>query len=347
MMHHKEQRFACLLLAALALCAVAAEADESDEASRRAMEQRLKARAETWWRGRDRLVRNCPQCQGVGQVRWGRRIVQCPKCDGRKKIVDADTWRLLFYEMRSPAWRLRDTARDEATRAYKSASDGQRPADIDRWKIDRTELVGERHGRVWVLEDRDTTARPQDWILAEEGGKADWWLLDPAVDGAFPIGSQVSSRPEDGVAASPFDLVSTSVPSPEEGADVAAALAGVNIPWDLAETGASGNTLILALQPKKGVKGSDARNAVPGSAVAAVRALLAGPSRWKGVLLHFRTPFRDRLGRVEALPYFSGYLDRETFGQVVWANLSEEERPRVLAWRQHAPPADGDWKPWD
>lgn len=157
----------------------------------RVLRGKLRSRASEWWRYRKKLAMRCPQCKGVGQVRWrrGRRrvLVDCPKCDGHKMHVDKDVYRRCFYDMRSPAFRLQEGVRARVTQEYLKAKQGQPfPVVIKRYVLKKIEIVDATHGIVWIEKNKDSVARPQEWIQAEEVGKsAKWYLYDPEADGAW------------------------------------------------------------------------------------------------------------------------------------------------------------------
>jgi hypothetical protein len=59
--------------------------------------------------------------------------VKCPKCDGHKRYVDADRWRLLYYEMRSPDFRLQEGIRDRLEDEFRKVRATDWPTIIKNW----------------------------------------------------------------------------------------------------------------------------------------------------------------------------------------------------------------------
>ena len=190
----------------------------TEEAVRKAR-IKLRKRAAAWWRYRKRLAMRCPQCKGAGKVPWrrGRRrvIVDCPKCDGHKMYVAKDEFRRCFYDMRSPAFRRQEGVQDKVTAEFVAAREGRpRPVVLQRYKIEKIEIVDATHGIVWVERNKEDVARPQEWIVAEEPGeKPTWYLYDAGADGPWPSDEAPPEEPAPDV--DPPDPVPQPVLPPE------------------------------------------------------------------------------------------------------------------------------------
>jgi hypothetical protein len=185
----------------------------------RVLRTKLRRRAAEWWRYRKTLAMRCPQCKGAGKVRWrqGRRrvIVDCPKCDGHKMFVDKDEYRRCFYDMRSPAFRMQEGIQNRVTKEFVAAKEGRPfPQILDRYKLEKIEIVDASHGLVWVEKNKESVARPQEWVWSEEVGKSTtWFLYDAQADGPWP--SAEACEPAPPPAAEPERPAPTPAPPPE------------------------------------------------------------------------------------------------------------------------------------
>ena len=163
-----------------------------DEAEITRLKGKVRSRAAAWWRYRKPMATICPQCKGNGKVRWrqGRRrvLVDCPKCDGHKRYIDKDDYRHCYYDLRSPAFRLQEGVQARVTEAFIAAREGNpAPVIVTSYSIQDIEIVDTEHAIVHVEQNGDSVARPQRWVLAEEGRKpATWFFYDPAADGPWP-----------------------------------------------------------------------------------------------------------------------------------------------------------------
>lgn len=296
----------------------------------RALEERAKA----WWSDRRKLVGSCPQCIGSGKVRWRRQWMDCPKCDGRKRYVPPDVYRRLFYEVRSPAFRLMDGIRDKVEAAYKEANGSAWPMDVNRFRIERVVLVDPTRGEAWVAENDDTTARPQRWIWAEEKGKGSWWLWDEGADGAWP--SAASAAPAAEAAGAPLSLM--------ESADLEAAFKGLStLGHTLAGAARTGSTLLLTLDTKPVGGGIDLNARATPDLRSIGKALWSGPSPWSEIRWTFRARYRDRFGGVEPRAYLTARILRADFERIRWENLTPEEQLALFAPEN---PAHEGWTLW-
>jgi len=194
-------RLVCLALVALFVAAtplrtIRAEEEQippgMTESHFKSLRGKLRKRSAEWWRYRKKLAQRCPQCKGAGKVRWRRRrrieLVDCPKCDGFKMHVDKDVYRRLFYDMRSPEFRMQEDIRAKVTAEFVQAKEGKPfPVVLKRYAVKKIEVVDATHGIVYVERNKDSVARPQQWVWSEEPGKsATWFLYDVEADGAWP-----------------------------------------------------------------------------------------------------------------------------------------------------------------
>ena len=131
------------------------------------------------------------------RVRRRIQLVDCPKCDGFKMHVDKDVYRRLFYDMRSPEFRMQEEIRAKVTAEYVKAKEGHPfPVVIKRYKVAKIEVVDATHGIVYVEKNKDSVARPQEWVWSKEPGKSStWFLYDAQADGAWPSPEDVAPEP--------------------------------------------------------------------------------------------------------------------------------------------------------
>jgi hypothetical protein len=323
-----------VVLAALCRPATGEDAPKPKPAPEEAARlKRLKARAETWWNARKGLVKTCDRCGGVGRIRWGRQIRECPECDGRKRKVPADVYRKLYYDMRSPAFRLQDGIQARVEDEYKVANGGQWPMDVDRFKITEQSLVDATHGVVLVIENKDTVARPQRWVWADEKeDKGEWWLWDETADGPWP--------------AQKAEAISLAPPEPltdEEGRFTRECLDGVGLQHTIADMKKRGTTLVLSLEvgsvPGGTALGDVAIQDLRGSA----KAVLKPAQRWEAVEWSLLAKWRDAYGQVEAKPYMTAVLTKAAFDKIRWENLEPHEQLALFAPKYPEYPG---WKIW-
>jgi hypothetical protein len=317
------------LLVVICCCALAASlrAEESPADPEIATRTRaLKARAETWWTARKKMVGKCSQCGGQGKIRWHRGIHDCPKCDGRRRHMPADVYRRLNLEMKSPAFRLKEGAREKMEADYRTCLAGAWPPEIDKFKIEKVELVDKDHGLVYVVENADSVSRPQRWVWAEEKAKGDWWLYEAHADGPWPGGE---GGPAPALAGAPL--------SPSDAKEVADALGGVRLIHELKGTAAWKRTLLMVFETKPDFPGGNTVGPVAADFRAAGKALWAGPSAWEALHWTFRAKFRDKFGAVEMKTYLVAMILRKDFDKIVWDNLTAEEQVKLFApdWKQY------------
>lgn len=327
---------AAVLVSALSMVAAEGPASAPAGVDLAARARSLRSTADAWWAQRRKLGVVCFQCRGTGQVLYKRAVHTCPKCDGRKRVVPADVYRTIWYEMRSPAFRAQEGVRQRMEQEYKQAlSDGV--PEVFQSKVERHELVDATHGLVHVTENKDTTARPQRWIWAEEPGKKPgWWLWDAGADGEWPEPEQVA----------PASDVQPGEPLlPQEAASFAEVLRGVsNLGHKVQGHAKRGTVLLLTL---------DSGPQPPGTLLEGVavedwrllgRALWAGPSVWTAIEFTMRARHRDRFGAVEHRPYLRGRIGVEDFRRIRWENLAIPERLALFSPERLAPPEG--WTLW-
>lgn len=327
----------CLSLACAGTPDARAEDESCSEAELGRRKAKLRPRASEWWRTRKRLVFVCPQCKGQGKVRYRRRrVVDCPKCDGNRKVVDAKRYRKLFYDMRSPAFRSREGIQDRLTREYESARTGSPwPEEITKYHIDEVELVGERHGLVYVERNREDVAKPQRWVWAEdEKGRCHWCLWDEAADGpwARQSGSAAGEADDDPPLAAPPEIRRLVV-------EMLEASLTAFVPREVL---IRGDTLWLRLLQRPGADPEEGTALIGSDGVALVRALFPVVTH-ASIRADWYLNWRDDLGRTEIRPRWTSTLGREKHDVAVWENLSESEQTQVLQWSTHT--HDG-WIPW-
>lgn len=281
---------------------------------------RLKSRATEWMNARKSLVVQCWNCEGTGSVRQlsGGRVVRstCSGCKGAGKRYSKELGRKVLYEMRSPAWRARPTAQDEAGQNFASwkLSDSALVAPTT-WRWDHAELVDDTHGLVFAFEGEDPTAKSSRWILVTDAGRSSsWYLWTEEPDGAWP---------EPGTLA---DTKFGPIPKLRSLA-LEAAIEKVTAANRPAEKGESERVLRLVLAPpEKAPPEASSTDVVRRDAIAYVRGIWgAMPTDYATIQMTFMATWQDRFGEREQRPAWQVSMDWVTFSRIRWENLTDEQ----------------------
>ncbi len=143
----------------------------------------LKDRAGKWARLLRGCTNPCDLCDGRGTL----RAAKCPRCLGRTVIFNSNL-RHAYMDMRSPAWRNRQEAREEFENYYRRVLHGQTPSPfLQDYVIRDATLIDETHGVASIV-DHGTTPTQTKWIWASEQAfpKGTWYLYTEGVDGSWP-----------------------------------------------------------------------------------------------------------------------------------------------------------------
>lgn len=273
---------------------------------------KLKSRVTDWGNTRASLVTTCGVCSGSGRTDYfaGARIIPrtCSKCGGDGKSYSVNGGRKLLYEMRSPTWRKRPSAKDEAGAAFKQWKISEAAAVAPRsWRLDRLELVTKRHAIAWTFAGSDSTSSALFWIWDEN----QWWIWTEVADGPWP------TAPE----AGPDAVKESESLGKLEGIVVMSAVEKALAVAKLASKGKIGTTLILTLdygEADREVLGQAATDAM-----ALTRSIYAAmPTEWTEVRMVFTGLWQDRFGARERGPFATTSIAAETFRKIRWENLS-------------------------
>ena len=185
------------------------------EPERKRRLRELRKQANRWHAHRKRFPTTCHHCHGRGTVlvlrarlpqptsyeerldaarankrksRLGGWVpIKCPTCKGQKKYVSEKSYMKIYYEMRSPAFRLRKGSRDEVAALLEKARTTELPRRIRYASYKKGELVDPDHAIAWYRFDGDPTWRPTRWIWRADGGrKSTWYAYHSEVDGPWP-----------------------------------------------------------------------------------------------------------------------------------------------------------------
>ena len=276
----------------------------------------LKARVVEWYEARKGLLREkCPRCAGFGGgPTTNQRWVNCPRCEGRKSVLATKAYRKLFFDMRSPAWRARATAQDEATAAYLRADRADVPPRefIAKYQVDRVEVDG-AGGTAWALENDDPLAHESHWIWARDPktNKDDWWVHTPETDGAWP---PALAAAEEGLAL--------------ESADAVAVRQRVGLAvkkHDVRAATRVRDVLLVGLYDKKAADETTLREGGEEDAIAATRAAFEAVPWASALRVDLVARFRDKFGKVRLRPYRRLVITRAEFEKIHLDNLKRDE----------------------
>lgn len=306
-------------------------------AEQRALADKLRTRVTEWCNARKQLSQAvCDTCRGWGQVQEKMgRIVTCPTCDGRKVAIRRAAFRKVAYEMKSPAWRSQDRARELAGEAYDAANRSSTASGFLRsFRIDRVELVGAEHGIAWVFEGTDTVARESRWVLSIEPSTktAAWFIYDASVDGPWPPDAPPPSAEETPPEPLP-QLLDILVQSAMKG------FSGAHTPDSRARVG---RRLVLRLRHAGPPDARVLRAEVRDDAIALFRMLFERmKSDWDAIQLEFTALWQDRFGAREWRPVWVVSLDADTYRRIHFQNLDADA---TFALFDAAPKSHDGWK---
>lgn len=313
----------------------------------RALIAKLKTRATEWFTARKGLVLRCPTCDGSGSTSYlaGGRAVRrpCGSCGGDGKKLSTVQGRKVFYDLRTPQWRLRETAQQEADAEYRAQAAKLRVAS---WRIDRAELVGEKHGIVYTYEGKDSVARPTRWVLASEGTKPLQWFVWMAVSDEPWPGDVADAPGAQGPAPMGSDAGDGVLPVGEPTLEDLPELQGILLDGLLERTATTyrtkerkkaGRTLVLRLEMRDVPVERVMRQTVRTDSITFVRAIFpAMPADWDAIHLVYTTLWQDRFGERKRMPFANVSLTAETFGRMRWGNLTEDAAWELFSTKEEA-----------
>lgn len=273
--------------------------------------ERLKDRALEWMNARRQMLITCPTCDGYGATRWQR---PCGSCGGSGRKYAKDSGRKVFHDMRSPAWRARASAKDEAGQEFGALKIGDAATVSPKsWRWVSGELVDDTHGLSVIVEGSGTAVTTRRWVLATENGRATWFLWTEVADGPWPAGRAAPEEPAPEPLPKPLEL------------ELTAALHKTPATYRPRRMEQAAGVLVLTLAPPDGPKRPTDATIVT-DAIAYARAVLGGfPSQWTAVRLRFLARFQDRFGERSDLPVWRAGMDAETYRKVRWENLTETQ----------------------
>lgn len=314
---------------------------------------RLKSRAKRWWNMRRRLAYKCPMCKGTGlviqyQTRPARRTrVRCTQCDGRLYYVNPKRYRLLYFDMRTPAFRGKTGAEDSVTAAFKETVHEAKEASRDDRRVDDVELRGPRHGLVWLHSDGDRQSKPQLWVYAPElDGDEDWFLWqDPAIDGPFPTEQDVAQALTREKAAE--DAANAPTLTPERRKKVLDALAATKTSFKVHGVDLVRDSLLIDLIDSEGKHKQPFLERAKHECVSLLRAAWKGRDEWNHLTLRWNTKWRNKLGEVKHRPVALAHLDEKVGTRAKWENLTPSEQLALVHFDNTGRHEKQGWIPWD
>ena len=315
---------AAQLAALLGLAAGAARAADPEEAAKARAEARLTALrgvVDAWLETRKGLVDPCSRCRGTGVLVRGRfDRVTCPSCKGTKLYIWPKRWQRLRYDVLSPAKRA--TLKVPEIEAERDKADPNSPDTgyLRYARFQRAELVGDRFGRSWAFEGRDTLVRETRWVEAVDPGtqKPAWFLFSEDVDGPWDE-TATPAKPAPAEPAKPETLKS------DELAAVRAKVALCETRLSLEDAVREGGTLVLTLSLPKAGDEPALRREADASVVPLTAAALEVAKDATAVRLVVVARWRDTFGEVRKRPYRTAEITRDTWSKIHFDRLQREE----------------------
>lgn len=303
-------------------------APPAQTAEQKAAIARIRTRVGEWATARAGLVIECFACMGRGYhvaIIGGSTVrTECSRCAGAAKTLSPDVGRKLLYDMRTPAWRLRETSRDDAGNEFKSwrLADGWKLGP-KAWRIAFVDLIDPAHAVVGVVDGKDSVARDWRWVLAADPmtKRTDWYLWTEGADGPWPERAAGVPPAAPGVGAPPAP--------PLQRDAINAAIEKVGPTASVVSAGVEGGALFVTLDYALNQKGLD--EATQRDSIGIMRALFAMPDGWTSVRLTYRAWWQDRFGAREAAPVWVVSLDGPTARKIHWQNLSPGESWALLS----------------
>ena len=336
-----------LLAALLTLaCALPASAEprpeEIDAKERGRRERRLGIIALRYMTARKRYPSRCPRCQGSGKwrTRRGQRffLTECKQCAGNGAWVSDKHYRIVHYDMRTPAFRKLPGIKDLLDNEYRAARAGKPwPRRIARIRIKDVELIDATHAVAWVGIDADKvpTETRWIWIVPEGKKKGDWFAYDARSDGRWPgedARGQYETMPTGG-----WDAL-----APDEHRAVRQAVAEARLVFRSIEYRKRGGCLLVRLVPRDAYRGARALAYVGGDAVKLTRSIFGRITDWREVETEWLTEWTDPWDRVATKPAWWAALSRAQYTSTRWQELEPQAAIDVLRWRKMEHP---NWTP--
>lgn len=291
-------------------------------AEERAQIGKLRLRASQWLNARKELIQRCATCDGSGFVVYfaggGAKRHQCGACSGTGWKLSDTSGRIVFYDIRSPMWRVRPNARSEANAEYLANGPSLHLAS---WRIERIQLAGLAHGTVYVVEGKDSVARATRWVLvAEERKSPQWYLWTDGVDPAWPTESK---NPELDIPGP--DTTQVEPLTEEQSVKVDEAMQGLTTFYCLHDRRRAGRVLILTLDPSDVPVERTLQAQLESESIAIIRAVVPVlKDDFDLVRLDFLAIWQDRFGERRKFPTWTVSMDSSTFARVRWGNLDQE-----------------------
>jgi hypothetical protein len=282
----------------------------------KALLERLKPRITAWATTRAALLTTCGVCTGTGSTSYlaGGRVVArtCSKCAGAGRTYSVAAGRKLLFDMRSPSFRTRPTAKDEAGAEFKTWTlENAKLICPSRWRLDRVDLVTPRHALVWTYDGDATASTPTHWVF--DAGI--WWLWTEVADGKWPATHEEATA----VAAESIE------PLPQlQAIAVESALDKAALTAKPGGRGHRGRLLVVTLAYGESDRGVLSLSG--GDSIAATRALFrAMPDDWDAIRLEFTGIWQDRFGERSTARFAAVTITAETFKKIRWENLTLDQ----------------------
>jgi len=325
---------------------------------RRKRQDSLVTRARKWLELRKEVVYKCGTCGGDGTITReksrGARLVlvheDCPDCvrGGRVNTAKART---AYFEAATPEWRSVQENVDATQTWVDSLPKDPAKALLKAYKIEETEMVGERHGVTRVHETRETEqVAPFEyrWVLADDPKtKAPTWYLWHDSDGGWGAGAEAAApgpaAPRQPNAPPPADP--TPAPSVPLGKgaleDLAKRLAVADVKPGLDGASFDGETLVVQLRPDGLTAQDQLDEVIAKTIIPATKVAMSSEEKSKSVRLVFLARYRDKLGEVSLRAYETATMDRDLFARIKFDRLSRQEALDLFTREQRSYRLDG------
>jgi len=296
----------------------------------------LRAAAGKYITHRQRFPSRCPACRGTGKQarRKGRSIVrvECKQCVGQGTWLSKDDYREVYYDMRTPAFRMLPGIKDVLGKQYDQARRGHPwPSLIRRYRIAEWELVDPTHGIAWFQFNGSKVPTATYWIFApdEDGRRSEWFLYDARGDGPWPSIDE-NAAPAGG-GGSGIDPDVWLPLSPEAGRALRTVLGQARVTFRVMDALERDGVLRLVLEPGLDPEDRHPFERIQTDSVRLSRAALADGTPWQRVEAEWRDQWRDAYGRVALRPRWVSALDRAKRASVPWDSLPLAEQAQSVA----------------
>jgi hypothetical protein len=299
------------------------KAEEAAKAKARSRQDALQGVVDAWLETRKGLVDPCSSCGGRGVILRGRFTrTTCTSCNGKKLYIWPKRWQRLRYDLLTPAKRLTLKLADVEAEREKADPESPDTGYLKYARRQRVELVGDRFGRAYAFEGRDTVNRESRWVEVVDPAskRATWFLFSEDTDG--PWEETVTPPPE---AVPPATVPKVETLKPDETTAIRGKVALVDTKLSFAEGSRDGGTLVLVFAHPNASDASTLVRDFDASLVALATAAFEVAKDASAIRLVVLARWRDKFGEVHKRPFRTAEISREVFGRLRFDRLERAE----------------------